>query len=220
MRLGTNLNIAYFDQMRAALDPERTVADTISPGSDWVEIAGQRKHISSYLQDFLFSPRRAQSPVRMLSGGERNRLLLARLFARPANLLVLDEPTNDLDIDSLELLEQTLAEYPGTVLLVSHDRRFLDNIVTQTIAAEGTGRWREYVGGYSDWLVQKAASAAARAAGAPTAVRPGTDRAPLLQFPRHAAKVQTRATRISANWSRCQSKSRPWKPNRPRCSRA
>ncbi|HEX3838448.1 MAG TPA: ATP-binding cassette domain-containing protein [Steroidobacteraceae bacterium] len=172
VRLGTNLNIAYFDQMRAALDPERTVADTISPGSDWVEIAGQRKHISSYLQDFLFSPRRAQSPVRMLSGGERNRLLLARLFARPANLLVLDEPTNDLDIDSLELLEQTLAEYPGTVLLVSHDRRFLDNIVTQTIAAEGHGRWREYVGGYSDWLSQRAASAAARAAGAPSAFAP------------------------------------------------
>ncbi len=172
VRLGTNLNIAYFDQMRAALDPERTVADTISPGSDWVEIAGQRKHISSYLQDFLFSPRRAQSPVRMLSGGERNRLLLARLFARPANVLVLDEPTNDLDIDSLELLEQTLAEYPGTVLLVSHDRRFLDNIVTQTIAAEGQGRWREYVGGYSDWLVQKAASSAARAAGAPSAFVP------------------------------------------------
>ncbi len=165
VRLGTNLNVAYFDQMRAALDPERTVAETISPGSDWVEIGGQRKHITSYLQDFLFSPRRAQSPVRMLSGGERNRLLLARLFARPTNLLVLDEPTNDLDIDSLELLEQTLAEFPGTVLLVSHDRRFLDNIVTQTIAAEGAGRWREYVGGYSDWLVQKAA--AARAKGAP-----------------------------------------------------
>jgi ABC transport system ATP-binding/permease protein len=157
VRLGTNLNIAYFDQMRAALDPECTVADTISPGSDWVEVGDQRKHISSYLQDFLFSPKRAQSPVRMLSGGERNRLLLARLFARPANLLVLDEPTNDLDIDSLELLEQTLADYPGTVLLVSHDRRFLDNIVTQTIAAEGGGRWREYVGGYSDWLIQKSA---------------------------------------------------------------
>jgi ABC transport system ATP-binding/permease protein len=162
VRLGTNLNIAYFDQMRAALDPESTVADTISPGSDWVEIGDQRKHISSYLQDFLFSPKRAQSPVRMLSGGERNRLLLARLFARPANLLVLDEPTNDLDIDSLELLEQTLADYPGTVLLVSHDRRFLDNIVTQTLAAEGGGRWREYVGGYSDWLVQKSAAATAR----------------------------------------------------------
>ena len=168
VRLGTNLNIAYFDQLRAALDPERTVADTISPGSDWVEIGTQRKHISSYLQDFLFSPRRAQSPVRMLSGGERNRLLLARLFARPANLLVMDEPTNDLDIDSLELLEQTLAEYPGTVLLVSHDRRFLDNIVTQTIAAEGQGRWREYVGGYSDWLAQRSlpVNAAVRVAAA------------------------------------------------------
>src|SRR5580692_468519 len=164
VRLGTNLNVAYFDQMRAALDPDSTVADTISPGSDWVEIGTQRKHISSYLQDFLFSPRRAQSPVRMLSGGERNRLLLARLFARPANLLVMDEPTNDLDIDSLELLEQTLAEYPGTVLLVSHDRRFLDNIVTQTIAAEGQGLWREYVGGYSDWLAQRASSPAARRA--------------------------------------------------------
>jgi ATP-binding cassette subfamily F protein uup len=176
VRLGTNLNIAYFDQMREALDPERTVADTISPGSDWVEISGQRKHISGYLQDFLFSPKRAQSPVRMLSGGERNRLLLARLFARPANLLVLDEPTNDLDIDSLELLEQTLADYPGTVLLVSHDRRFLDNIVTQTIAAEGAGRWREYVGGYSDWLLQKSAPASGRAAPA-RAPAPTTTRA-------------------------------------------
>jgi len=155
VRLGTNLAVAYFDQMRAALDPERTVGDTISPGSDWVEIAGVRKHISSYLSDFLFDPRRANSPVKMLSGGERNRLLLARLFARPANLLVLDEPTNDLDIDSLELLEQTLVEYPGTVLMVSHDRRFLDNIVTQCIAAEGGGRWREYVGGYGDWLRQR-----------------------------------------------------------------
>jgi ATP-binding cassette subfamily F protein uup len=174
VRLGTQLNVAYFDQMRAALDPESTVADTISPGSDWVEIAGARKHIASYLQDFLFSPGRAQSPVRMLSGGERNRLLLARLFARPANLLVLDEPTNDLDIDSLELLEQTLAEYPGTVLLVSHDRRFLDNVVTQSIVAEGQGRWREYVGGYSDWLQQRApvpAPAPTRNAAAPAPAR-------------------------------------------------
>ncbi|HEY1900181.1 MAG TPA: ATP-binding cassette domain-containing protein [Steroidobacteraceae bacterium] len=190
VRLGTNLSVAYFDQMRAALDPERTVADTISPGSDWVEIAGQRKHISTYLQDFLFSPRRAHSPVRTLSGGERNRLLLARLFARPANLLVLDEPTNDLDIDSLELLEQTLAEYPGTVLLVSHDRRFLDNIVTQTIAAEGQGRWREYVGGYSDWLVQKSASQAARAAGAPAASPPARPPIPAaLPVPRPKSRL-------------------------------
>ncbi len=155
VRLGTNLQIAYFDQMRAQLDAGRTVADTISPGSDWIETGGQRKHIMSYLGDFLFPTRLAQSPVGMLSGGERNRLLLARLFARPANLLVLDEPTNDLDIESLELLEQTLQDYAGTLLLVSHDRKFLDNIVTQTVVAEGAGRWREYVGGYSDWLEQR-----------------------------------------------------------------
>ena len=152
IRLGTNLQVAYFDQLREQLDPERTVQDTISPGSDWVEINGQRKHVVTYLADFLFPARRAKSPVSMLSGGERNRLLLARLFARPANLLVLDEPTNDLDIESLELLEQTLQDYPGTLLLVSHDRAFLDNVVTQVIAAEGAGRWREFAGGFSDWL--------------------------------------------------------------------
>jgi len=152
VRLGTNLQIAYFDQLREQLDPETTVAEMISPGSDWVQVGGERKHVMSYLGDFLFSAQRARSPVRMLSGGERNRLLLARLFARPANLLVLDEPTNDLDIESLELLEQRLQDYEGTLLLVSHDRRFLDNVVTQTLAAEGQGLWREYVGGYSDWL--------------------------------------------------------------------
>src|SRR6201996_757340 len=155
VKLGTNLQVAYFDQLRAQLDPERTVADTISPGSDWVEIGNDRKHITSYLADFLFPTQRAKSPVKMLSGGERNRLLLARLFARPANLVVLDEPTNDLDIESLELLEQKLQEYSGTLLLVSHDRRFLDNVVTQTLAAEGNGTWHEYVGGYSDWLRQR-----------------------------------------------------------------
>jgi len=155
VRLGTNLQIAYFDQLRAQLDPESTVAETISPGSDWVEIGTERKHIMSYLTDFLFPSQRAKSPVKMLSGGERNRLLLARLFARPANLVVLDEPTNDLDIESLELLEQKLQEYSGTLLLVSHDRRFLDNVVTQTLAAEGNGAWHEYVGGYSDWLQQR-----------------------------------------------------------------
>jgi ABC transport system ATP-binding/permease protein len=152
---GTNLQVAYFDQLRAQLDPEATVAETISPGSDWVEVGSERKHIMSYLGDFLFASQRAKSPVKMLSGGERNRLLLARLFARPANLVVLDEPTNDLDIESLELLEQKLQDYPGTLLLVSHDRRFLDNVVTQTIATEGDGVWREYVGGYSDWLKQR-----------------------------------------------------------------
>jgi ATP-binding cassette subfamily F protein uup len=167
VRLGTKLAVAYFDQMRAQLDPERTLVDTISPGSEWIETAGGRKHVLSYLGEFLFPPERAQAPVRMLSGGERNRLLLARLFAQPANLLVLDEPTNDLDIDSLELLEDTLQSYPGTLLLVSHDRAFLDNVVTQTLAAEGDGRWREYVGGYSDWVAQRPAPAAAPAAAPP-----------------------------------------------------
>jgi ATP-binding cassette subfamily F protein uup len=151
VRLGTKLNVAYFDQMRAQLNEEASLADTIAPGSDWVEINGQRKHVMSYLGDFLFAPERARSPVKSLSGGERNRLLLARLFAKPANCLVLDEPTNDLDIDTLELLEELLEDYSGTVFLVSHDRTFLDNVVTQVIVSEGQGLWREYVGGYSDW---------------------------------------------------------------------
>ncbi len=162
VRLGTNLQVAYFDQLREQLDPERSVAETISPGSDWVEIGAERKHVITYLADFLFPSQRAKSPVKMLSGGERNRLLLARLFARPANFIVLDEPTNDLDIESLELLEQKLQEYPGTLLLVSHDRRFLDNVVTQTIAAEGDGAWREYVGGYTDWTEQRTRPAPAK----------------------------------------------------------
>ena len=159
VRLGTHVQVAYFDQLREQLDPESTVADAISPGSDWIEQNGTRRHVASYLGDFLFSPERARSPVKVLSGGERNRLLLARLFARPANLLVLDEPTNDLDIDTLELLEQLLQDFPGTIVLVSHDRAFLDNVVTQTLAAEGEGRWREYVGGYSDWLAQRPVAA-------------------------------------------------------------
>jgi ATP-binding cassette subfamily F protein uup len=159
IKLGTNVSVAYFDQMREQLDVERTVLETVSPGSDWVEVAGGKKHVMTYLGDFLFSPRRAEAQVKMLSGGERNRLLLARLFARPANVLVLDEPTNDLDIESLELLEQTLQDYAGTLLLVSHDRVFLDNVVTQTIAAEGGGKWKEYVGGYSDWLRQRPSAA-------------------------------------------------------------
>lgn len=151
VKQGTKQQIAYFDQMRAQLNEEASLADTIAPGSDWVEVNGQRKHVMSYLGDFLFAPERARSPVKSLSGGERNRLLLARLFAKPANVLVLDEPTNDLDIDTLELLEELLEDYAGTVFLVSHDRTFLDNVVTQVIAAEGNGVWREYVGGYSDW---------------------------------------------------------------------
>jgi len=151
VRQGSRLQVAYFDQMREQLNDETSLVETISPGSDWVEINGQRKHVMTYLGDFLFAPERARSPVRTLSGGERNRLLLARLFAKPANVLVLDEPTNDLDIDTLELLEQLLEEYDGTVFLVSHDRTFLDNVVTQVVVAEGEGIWKEYVGGYADW---------------------------------------------------------------------
>ena len=154
VRLGSNLQVAYFDQMRAQIDMDATLEDFISPGSEWIEIGNQKKHVKSYLQDFLFSPARAHSPVRSLSGGERNRLLLARLFARPANVLVLDEPTNDLDIETLDMLEELLQQYDGTVFLVSHDRTFLDNVVTSTIAWEGPGQWREYEGGVTDWLTQ------------------------------------------------------------------
>ncbi len=166
VRLGTKLDFAYFDQFRAVLDEEATLADTISVGGDFVEINGARKHVISYLGDFLFPPERARAPVKSLSGGERNRLLLARLFSRPANVLVLDEPTNDLDIETLELLEELLQDYAGTLFLVSHDRAFLDNVVTQTIASEGEGVWREYAGGYSDWQRVKS-SAQTEAAGAP-----------------------------------------------------
>ncbi|VUZ28800.1 ABC transporter ATP-binding protein uup [uncultured Comamonas sp.] len=160
VRLGHNLQVAYFDQMRAQIDLDATLEDFISPGSEWIEIGKNKKHVKSYLQDFLFSPARALSPVRSLSGGERNRLLLARLFARPANVLVLDEPTNDLDIDTLELLEELLQQYDGTVFLVSHDRTFLDNVVTSIIAAEGDGLWREYEGSVQDWLTQSQRSQA------------------------------------------------------------
>ncbi|QDX80478.1 ABC transporter ATP-binding protein [Denitratisoma sp. DHT3] len=178
VRLGTKLEIAYFDQFRTALDPEATLAEVISPGSEYVEIGGERKHVIGYLGDFLFAPARARSPVKSLSGGERNRLLLARLFARPANVLVLDEPTNDLDIETLELLEQLLQDYSGTLFLVSHDRTFLDNVVTQTIAYEGDGRWGEYVGGYDDWLrMRKSAPAGAAAAAKPAAKAEGEKQA-------------------------------------------
>ena len=163
VRQGSRLQVAYFDQMREQLNDEASLVETIAPGSDWVEINGQRKHVMTYLGDFLFAPERARSPVRTLSGGERNRLLLARLFAKPANVLVLDEPTNDLDIDTLELLEQLLEEYDGTVFLVSHDRTFLDNVVTQVVVAEGEGVWKEYVGGYADWERVSRASESASA---------------------------------------------------------
>lgn len=188
VRQGSNVSVAYFDQMRAQLDENATLVDIISPGSEWVEIGGARKHVMSYLGDFLFSPARAGSPVSSLSGGERARLLLARLFARPANVLVLDEPTNDLDIETLELLEELLQEYAGTVLLVSHDRAFLNNVVTQTIAAEGDGRWRDYVGGYDEWQAQRPAQAAT-----PKAEKPAETAKPPAARPK-----PVRAARLSA----------------------
>ena len=185
VRRGTKLEVAYFDQMRAALDLNATLADTISPGSEWIETGGSRKHVMSYLNDFLFSPARANSPVNTLSGGERNRLLLARLFALPANVLVLDEPTNDLDIETLELLEELLQSYAGTVFLVSHDRRFLDAVVTSLIAWEGEatpGLWREYEGGIEDWRAQRARATAI--APAPAAPKAG----PVAAAPRERSK--------------------------------
>ena len=167
VRLGTKLQVAYFDQFRTQLDEEAALVDVISPGSDYVEIGNEKKHVIGYLGDFLFAPQRARSPVKSLSGGERNRLLLARLFARPANVLVLDEPTNDLDIETLELLEELLQEYKGTLFLVSHDRAFIDNVVTQTIAYEGEGKWHEYAGGYQDWADYQAKRRAEAASAAP-----------------------------------------------------
>ncbi len=155
IRIGTGLDVAYFDQMREQLDPDRTVFDSVADGAEFIDVAGARKHVLGYLQEFLFSPDRARAPVRALSGGERNRLLLARLFTRPFNLLVLDEPTNDLDIETLDLLEELLIEYAGTLLVVSHDRAFLDNVVTSTLVMEGSGRVGEYAGGYTDWLRQR-----------------------------------------------------------------
>jgi len=193
VRLGTNLAVAYFDQMRAVLDENATVADTISPGGEWVEIGAQRKHVMRYLEDFLFAPERARSPVYSLSGGERARLVLARLFARPVNMLVMDEPTNDLDIETLELLEERLQDYDGTVLLVSHDRAFLDNVVTQTLSADASGGWRECVGGYDEWLAQQCATGG----GTPArdgASSPARRAAPPLQVSSGAAAVQDAAT--------------------------
>ena len=179
IKQGTKLEVAYFDQFRNQLNDDATLIDTIAPGSDFVEIGGQRKHVISYLEDFLFPAERSRAKVSALSGGERNRLLLARLFARPANLLVLDEPTNDLDIDTLELLEELLQEYSGTVLIVSHDRTFLDNVVTQSIVFEGDGKLTEIVGGYGDWLAWKrqqtqAPAAKAEASKPVAATKPAT----------------------------------------------
>ena len=156
LKQGTRLQVVYLDQLRAQIDGDKTVAENVAEGNDHVFVAGKRKHVISYLEDFLFEPDRARTPARVLSGGERNRLLLARLFTNPANVLVLDEPTNDLDAETLDLLENLLVEFAGTLLLVSHDRDFLDNVVTSTLVAEGGGRWREYVGGYSDYLMERA----------------------------------------------------------------
>ncbi len=214
VRQGSKMQVAYFDQMRAQLNEEASLAETIAPGSDWVEVNGQRKHVMTYLSDFLFAAERARSPVKSLSGGERNRLLLARLFAKPANVLVLDEPTNDLDIDTLELLEQLLEEYSGTVFLVSHDRTFLDNVVTQVIVAEGDAFWREYVGGYADWeRVRQTAPAPAKEAGrqeakaipvaaAPVAAKQKKlsfkEQRELEQLPQLIAEYETEQAAISA----------------------
>jgi ATP-binding cassette subfamily F protein uup len=178
VRQGANVQIAYYDQQREQLEPERTVVDTVGEGNDIVTVNGHARHVMGYLQDFLFGPERARSPVKALSGGERNRLLLARLLTRPANVLVLDEPTNDLDLETLELLEEQLLEWPGTLLLVSHDRRFLDNVVTSTIAFEGDGVWQEYVGGYTDWLRQRATRVLPRVGSAAGTAGSGSNRAP------------------------------------------
>src|SRR5688500_3160410 len=181
VRMGTGLEVAYFDQLREQLDPERSVFDSVADGAEFVQVGDARRHVFGYLEDFLFAPDRARTPVRALSGGERNRLLLARLFTRRFNLLVMDEPTNDLDIETLDLLEDLLVEFSGTLLLVSHDRAFLDNTVTSTLVFEGGGRVGEYVGGYSDWVRQRApvvvapAPAPKRAAPAPA---PAPARAP------------------------------------------
>jgi ATP-binding cassette subfamily F protein uup len=186
VELGTGLKIAYFDQHRAQLNDELNALDNVAEGREYIELNGQRKHIIGYLQDFLFSPERARAPITRLSGGERNRLLLAKLFAQPSNLLVMDEPTNDLDVETLELLEELLTEYQGTLLLVSHDREFLDNVVSSTLVLEGDGKVGEYVGGYSDWLRQKPANRPAAEMPAPTAktARPDTPAAASIEKPK------------------------------------
>ena len=197
VRQGANVQVAYYDQQREQLDPEKTVFETVGDGNDRVTVNGRTRHVNAYLADFLFPVERASSPVRSLSGGERNRLLLARLFTRPANVLVLDEPTNDLDLETLELLEAELVEWPGTLLLVTHDRTFLDNVVTSTLALEGDGRVVEYVGGYEDWLRQRPES-----------------RAPSPE--RRAPSPGSFPTASSASSTRCPERSSPSKPSSAR----
>jgi len=207
VRRGANLQIAYYDQQREQLDPERTVFDTIADGSELITVNGQPEHVYGYLHDFLFPKERANSRVKSLSGGERNRLLLARLFTRPANILVLDEPTNDLDIETLELLEARLIEFPGTLLLVSHDRTFIDNVVTSTLVFEGEGRVLEYVGGYDDWLRQRTTAApstpvarrqpATRRASAPSGRPTYREQQELKQLPDHIERLEAEQRQLS-----------------------
>ena len=213
VRRGTNVQIAYYDQQREQLDPERTVFDTVGEGNDTVTVNGRTQHVHGYLRDFLFPPERANSPVKALSGGERNRLLLARLLTRPMNVLVLDEPTNDLDIETLELLESYLVDWPGTLLLVSHDRAFIDHVVTSTLVFEGDGRVQEYVGGYEDWLRQRSteqpAARESESSGASKRPTPGSCRRRRKNSP----------SKKSARWRNCLGVSSGWKPNRKRCTR-
>jgi len=225
VRMGSRVEVAYFDQFRTQLDPEAALVDVISPGSDYVEIGQTKKHVISYLEDFLFASARARSPVKSLSGGERNRLLLARLFARPANVLVLDEPTNDLDIETLELLEALLQDYAGTVFLVSHDRAFLDNVVTQTIASEGQGAWKEYIGGYSDWLQQRPSAGGSN--GSSTSAAPVKKNSagkvstanPSAQAAEPAAERKKRVSRRSDRLINYSRKWRRWSLGKPYCIR-
>ena len=223
MRLGANLAPVVLDQRRESLDPEQTLAEALTGGSgDTVTVGGQSRHVVGYMKDFLFRPEQARTPVGVLSGGERARLILARAFARPSNLLVLDEPTNDLDLETLDLLQERLAEYPGTVLLVSHDRDFLDRVVTSVIASEGDGRWIEYAGGYSDMLAQRGAAPAAvggravarparpaRARGKAQAARPRrmsyNDRRALELLPERIAALQARIETLNAALGRPRS---------------
>ena len=216
VRRGANVQVAYYDQQREQLDPERTVFDTVGDGNDTVTVNGGSKHVHGYLRDFLFSPERARSPVKALSGGERNRLLLARLFTRPANVLVLDEPTNDLDLETLELLEAELVAWTGTLLIVSHDRRFLDNVVTSTLVFEGEGRVEEYVGGYADWeryRVAIGAPTSLAAIASPKAAAPAAPRrrvaaaaapAAPAAAPAPATRARSSRSRSSASWRRCR----------------
>ena len=207
--LGTGLEVAYFDQQRAQLDETASALDNVAHGREHVDVGGRTRHVMSYLQDFLFPPDRARAPVTRLSGGERNRLLLARLFSRPANLLVMDEPTNDLDMETLELLEELLADYPGTLLLVSHDREFLDNVVTSTLVFEGDGRIGEFVGGYSDWLGWH------RAHMSPAAAPPKASSAARPERPRQRRRPAGSAARRRWSSNGCPTGSRRWKPASP-----